>query len=457
MPNIPEAGSPEDPLRVEASAEKQFFISMLTKDIELIPAIVDLVDNSVDGARALRGGDNDSFEGLRVHITATQEQFRISDNCGGIPLDVARNYAFRFGRAEGFHGIERSIGQFGVGMKRALFKLGQAFVVESATTDTRFRLAVNVADWAEADEWAFRFEEAEEDYHPADAGVAGTTITVEPLHEEIARDFGREGTIAALRADLQLRHQEALRNGLQVDVNGDVVVGRRPALLASDEVIPIRKTFVATRNGDRVDGEIFAGVVGSADDRDEGDAEQFTGDSEAGWYLFCNNRLVFAAERSRLTGWGYSAAAYHPQYRNFRGYVYLSADDSSLLPWNTTKTGVDEESFAFRAAQGEMFSSLRKVQAVINRAKTERQERPPDERPVSNAFAAAQPIPLNDLLASPNMGVPPPPPDPPPDTQRIQYVVGLERYEDVRAELGAGSAAEVGRETFDYFYSNQVQ
>lgn len=38
---------------VDAGAEKRFFIEMLTKDIELLPAIVDLVDNSVDGARGL--------------------------------------------------------------------------------------------------------------------------------------------------------------------------------------------------------------------------------------------------------------------------------------------------------------------------------------------------------------------------------------------------------------------
>ena len=40
--------------RVEATPEKRFFVSMLVKDIELIPAIVDLVDNSIDGAKRLR-------------------------------------------------------------------------------------------------------------------------------------------------------------------------------------------------------------------------------------------------------------------------------------------------------------------------------------------------------------------------------------------------------------------
>jgi hypothetical protein len=67
-----------DPKRIEASPEKRFFISMLTKDIELLPAIVDLVDNSVDGARTLR--PDGKFTGLHVRITATPDEFRITDN-----------------------------------------------------------------------------------------------------------------------------------------------------------------------------------------------------------------------------------------------------------------------------------------------------------------------------------------------------------------------------------------
>ncbi|MGH9433064.1 MAG: hypothetical protein ACRD3T_16150, partial [Terriglobia bacterium] len=47
---------------INASPTKEFFISMLTRDIPLTRAIIDLVDNSVDGARRLRPtGDYDRF------------------------------------------------------------------------------------------------------------------------------------------------------------------------------------------------------------------------------------------------------------------------------------------------------------------------------------------------------------------------------------------------------------
>src|SRR4051794_10181785 len=81
---------------VRAGPTKAFFVSMITRDIELQPAIVDLVDNSVDGARRLRG--EGSLDGLRIDIRSSPEAFEILDNCGGIPFEIARNHAFRFGR-----------------------------------------------------------------------------------------------------------------------------------------------------------------------------------------------------------------------------------------------------------------------------------------------------------------------------------------------------------------------
>ncbi len=48
--------------QVDASPTKEFFIYMLTRDIDLEPAIVELVDNSIDGAKKMRSGQ--SYSGL---------------------------------------------------------------------------------------------------------------------------------------------------------------------------------------------------------------------------------------------------------------------------------------------------------------------------------------------------------------------------------------------------------
>ena len=46
------------PRAINASPTKEFFVEMLTKDVSLSLAILDLVDNSVDGALRMRGDQN---------------------------------------------------------------------------------------------------------------------------------------------------------------------------------------------------------------------------------------------------------------------------------------------------------------------------------------------------------------------------------------------------------------
>ncbi len=460
-----DATGARDPRRVEAAPEKLFFVSMLVKDIELIPAIIDLVDNCADGARKLRS-DGD-YAGLRVRLTIDpdEDRFEISDNCGGFDADVARNYAFRFGRPEGFEGIEGSVGQFGVGMKRAIFKLGGAFRVESRSEHSRFVIDEKVEEWA-ADpgpDWSFRFDELEEPWNPPPAAELGTTIVVTQLHDGVRRYLSLTQTLGRLRTDLQLRHQEALLAGLTVEINGELLVASTPALLHSDLVKPIKRTFdIAATDDEAVHATIVAGIVrGRTEDRDrdDGDAEDAPRSAEAGWYLFCNGRLVLVADKSRLTGWGVSGNnAYHPQYRLFRGYAYLQARDSSLLPWNTTKTGVDEDSQVFRTLQAQMEVALKEVQQLLNEMKKERQHHEDEaDRPLNAAVLAASETVVADLPVSDSVEAPDAAPRPPAGrNQMISYSVDRDQYEAARETLGVDGPRDVGLETFNYYFEAEV-
>lgn len=461
---------------IDAGAEKRFFIEMLTKDIELLPAIVDLVDNSVDGARALHpSGD---LNGQWVKINFGDDYFTISDNSGGISADIARHYAFRFGRSKEFAGVKRSVGQFGVGMKRAIFKIGRKFSVVSAFRGetgsgdgSRFDLEVDVEEWAAQQEWTFQFGTVEESVSLSDGETAGTIISVTSLHPSVQDDINDPTIVQALRAELRVRHQESIQSGLKLHLNSEKpLTASRPSLQASDAVRPLAKEFqVVGENGGTVDVRLYAGTAASpkrdkyADPEDDGQAENFQDPGDAGWYLFCNDRLLLVADRSPLTGWGNPAAAYHPQYRAFRGFVYLSADDASLLPWNTTKTAVDRDSPVFRAVQSEMKTALVAVQSVINRAKQVRSRLEEDETKPEMLVALdeAPDRPLGTLTTSTQMVTPPMPPPKPkalpsPKVQRIQYSVEPERFQEVAAVLGASSGSEVGRLTFEYFYEQEV-
>lgn len=450
--------------RVEAAPEKLFFVSMLTKDIEMIPAIADLVDNSVDGARRIHP-DGD-YSGLQVAITIDpgNDRFHIEDNCGGIDADTARRYAFRFGRPDGFTGVEGSVGQFGVGMKRAIFKLGRAFHIESQAETSRFTIDQDVDVWA-ADhdpDWSFRFQELDEPWTPPAGVQLGTSITIGRLNPGVGRDLALSQTVGRLRTYLQLRHQEALLAGLTIQLGEDLLVASTPALLLSEDVRPINRTFEIPTHDGVVQARIVAGVVHGRNedrDRDDGDAEDAPKSAEAGWNLFCNGRLVLAADKSRLTGWGVEGtSAYHPQYRLFRGYAYLVSRDSSLLPWNTTKTGVDEDSPVFRAIQAQMEVALKDVQQVINDMKKERQyHEDEDARPLNAAVLAATEVNVAELPTSEAVLAPTAAPRPPAGrNQRIVYSVDRDRYKAAYDTLGADAPGEVGLKTFEYFYDAEV-
>ena len=73
----------------QASPTKQFFVSMLTRDISLADAILDLLDNCLDGAMRLADGNGVDYAKHFVDIEIAEDHFSIADNCGGIPRDVA--------------------------------------------------------------------------------------------------------------------------------------------------------------------------------------------------------------------------------------------------------------------------------------------------------------------------------------------------------------------------------
>ncbi|HEX8607273.1 MAG TPA: ATP-binding protein, partial [Pedobacter sp.] len=165
---------------VSAFPTKQFFVGMLTRDIELQDAILDLLDNCVDGVQrslerkaekleaeqAVSGNGGQSaqarpsansplsteqhkeYEGFWAKIEFDEDFFRISDNCGGIPPD---SEAFRLGNpvSEEDRGLA-TIGYYGIGMKRAIFKMGRSCVVTTKHENYAYRVTIT-PEWIDDD------------------------------------------------------------------------------------------------------------------------------------------------------------------------------------------------------------------------------------------------------------------------------------------------------------------
>lgn len=443
-----------DPTWINASPTKEFFIYMLVRDVPLTRAILDLVDNCVDGARRTR--PNNNFEGLTVRLTVLPTHFQIVDNCGGIAVDIARSYAFRFGRPKSAAMTSHSIGQFGVGMKRSIFKLGGNFTVESTTKDSRFCVASDIERWMsesgneEGTDWHFQFSQLEEGLDNVDSDQIGTRVEITNLHPPIVDSFNDTAFLARLADEISVAHSMNMDHGLRIFLNDIALTHEPQRLLQSDVLHPafVEKIYerqvIDEQAGSPVRVRLYAGVS----DREFKDG---------GWYIFCNGRLVLRADKDPNTVWGrrHNMPQYHPNFAYFRGYAYFDSEDASLLPWTTTKTGVDADSRIYKLAQQEMVEATKPILQFLSQLDKERvsyEAGDLSDRRLANAIQSALSVRVL-AIEEPGEWLAPEPVTLPPGLkmQKIQFSKPADVVERAKRILQVNSFTAIGEETFDYF------
>lgn len=333
--------------KAQASPTKQFFVSMLTRDISLDDAILDLLDNCLDGAMRLAKGEKVDYSKHIVKIELTGERFSMADNCGGIPRETAIKYAFKMGREidEKRDSETETIGMYGVGMKRAIFKMGREALVRTRHGEDSFEVPIT-SDWLEAKDWdPLPINE------PTDVveklAEPGTTITVGKLYEGAARHFGNEGFENKVRTAISEHFTMFLQWGLRVELNRKPVVPVRVEVLVSGrEEGPAPFVYRKT-----IEGVIVSIAVGRNSNRGPGDEDEDDAEFErdrssatAGWTVLCNDRAVIVGDKSRLTGWGDGIPLYHRQYAIVTGIIEFRSKDAGKLPVTTTKRALDTSS-----------------------------------------------------------------------------------------------------------------
>jgi hypothetical protein len=428
---------------INAEPTKSFFVDMLVRDIALEQAILDLVDNCVDGAKRLSEGSDD-FTDKKIEIALSSDAFVIWDNCGGFSRSIARDYAFRFGRAPGARSTPHSIGQFGVGMKRALFKFGKWFRVDSATADEQWAVEVDVPVWEIEDGWTFPWANA--DSAEVSTKKPGTNILVKKLRPEVASRLGSknfENTIVGL---IKSKHRQFISQGLDVRVNENRVDATNLSLLFSEQLKPGVDVFeLKYSDAEPVNVKVIAGVGPSIP-------------REAGWYVICNGRVVLEADRRNVTGWGLMEEqqsrliipAYHNQFARFRGVVWFDSDDSSQVPWNTTKDDVDQDSPAWQATFEKMQQMMRPVIDFLNELDRDIDEYTRDKSPLLD-FVSKTPLRKSDTLSEKTTFAAPARDSVQkgPRYVKVQYSRPVDDVEILQKELGVRSAKAVGEKTFD--------
>jgi len=435
-----------------ASATRGFFVDMLVRDISVDGAILDLIDNAVDAA--LNQSTKDNLEGYRIEVDISTDRFTIQDNCGGISIDTARNYAFRFGRPQGFT-PQTQIGQFGIGMKRGIFRLGKNFKVDSSTDTTRFIVSVDVDQWreSEGEQWTFPMS-IEDELH----SEAGTIVEVRNLHSHVAQLFSQEYYPNRMRNEVKERYGQLSKKGLEIVLNKEPANMPPYELLSGSGISPEHHEYTRESEGHPVNVRIIAGI---------GPPRRPV--TESGWYVYCNGRLVVKADRTELTGWGTNdpdgedgPPAWHPQYNRFRGFVFFSSAHPSALPWTTTKTEIDKTANVYRNALQRMQSIIKQYASFTNNLKLEYEQDGPTAQPIQDALANASLTKVSSIgqgkFTVPDRSKTTPIPSTPESskTTSIQFHVEKSRVDKVKKALNLATNRQVGERAFDRLYKEEI-
>jgi hypothetical protein len=429
-----------------AEPSKAFFIEMLTRDLTLSDCILDLVDNSIHTLIAETGLDvsDHLFTGTKaqkvkalIEITFTAAKFKIKDNCGGIPIKDAEERVFLLGNPVR-EKENTGLGVFGIGMKRAVFKIGKQISILSHTTEEEFRIDINVSEWRKHKDWNFPFTFA----NKKNFRSGGTEISVSTLNANVGEQFSSKAFKTLLIEKTSRAYALFGKAGLQIKINGIEAKAEIPELAESKGLRPVRHLI----KKDGVEILIMAGL------------SPVTDRTPRGWYIFLNGRMVLDADKTERTGWGSdSHPAFHSKYNHFLGYVYFRSKDVQKLPWTTTKEGVNRESMIYQAALAEMRLLSRPVLDFLNDLYTDVKEQ---SEPEHALFRQAKPIAPQTVARRSNTSFKAEIVKETEDSlMSIQYKRPKKKIRKIREFLGKPnmSAYRVGEYTFDWFFDRNCK
>lgn len=342
---------------------KSFFVSMLTHDIKLEDAILDLLDNCVDGIlRSKKQDGNMPYKGFLAEIEFKPDLFSISDNCGGIPWNL-RDYAFRMGRAHDFEpDVLGSLGVYGIGMKRAIFKIGRYCLISTRNDKDQYEVEIPKTWFDDESDWNLPVRSARRSLE-----TDGTTVIVGNLNPGIAEQFVDEKMFkTGLERMISTNYAYIIDKGFEVKINGDPVKPRTTKIvfhMPSREEIPGIRPYIFKTTADGVDIFLTVGftrpIPSQSEILDEQESIRYSS-IDAGWTVLCNDRAVLYCDRSEMTGWGEAGVPrYHTQFIAISGIVEFCSDDARKLPTTTTKRGIDASSPLYLQIKNKMREGMR--------------------------------------------------------------------------------------------------
>lgn len=290
-------------------------LQSISSDIDLKKGILELIDNSIDEWK-LRGRST-----LRVELSldVNNKSLSFSDNAGGIKegnLNMVIQPGGTTRKPE-----QQSIGEFGIGLKRAIVALSRKTeVISRFESDDTFKIIVDDS-WITSKSWKIP------KFKTSPIALGSTIIKFQQIKFDLNVDILQE--VTHLLSETYCFH---LSQQFKLLLNGEEI---KPTLFESWAFPPhgrhprTYKTFVRV-DGRKVTVDVTVGLMLESSQ---------TG--EYGFDVFCNDRLILKNYKGQEIGFVPGLLGYpHPTIAWFKGIVRINGANTDM-PWNSTKSGID--------------------------------------------------------------------------------------------------------------------
>ena len=333
---------------INTGIQKGYLENSLTQDISSLEAIYDLIDNSIDAARrdifknktAILDeyGMPSDYTGFQIDITVNDKEIKIKDNCSGFSAQDLASRAFFIGSPSSH---DYGIGQYGIGLKRALLKMGDEyhFLTDNGTEKITATLTNN--DLTSDQTITPKIQ-------PTD-GETKSYFAITKLKDAILPDITAELWYENAYRGIQQRYTIYLEKGLIINIQyqnklKEKVEHRFVAIREDGNFKPLKFGYYVE---DGVYIAIDAGIHSDYRFKGEKDYDlsinrKLTDDF--GIYIICNDRVIVSSSTEKKYGW---ATKWHSEYNGFVCIVRFISSDPTLLPINTAKTEITTDAHLF--------------------------------------------------------------------------------------------------------------
>jgi|GEM_PF-877180 len=336
-------------VEINSGVSPDFIEKTLTQDITTLEALYDLVDNAIDAARnhILQNdfekddsGLPANYHGYKVHIRVDKNSVRILDNCFGIDEETLTNTAL-YTAANSNHAY--GIGYYGLGLKRALLKMGSKFSLAVDNGQSIFKChfgSDNIGGNKDRKIYANEY---------ISRGRLKSLFSVSNLKDEIKNDLHNPSWFGNAVRGFSLRYSIYISKGFEIIIHNittgslERIKGIVPTLRYDALLLPQRELI----NIDGVEVTMESGIHREYTFPKESNYSRSTNNKlteQFGIYFVCNDRIIVAASTAKEHGW---SAKWHSEYNGFVCWVRFISKEPNKLPWNTSKTALRVDSSLF--------------------------------------------------------------------------------------------------------------